>query len=525
MALSQQDFEAWLASDTSIRCTLAEIEVYDTITSSVQTLYLSTKNYVTASTDTPANTIYLPVLATSVAFTETLDTQGAASINYGSISIENYNGEFDSWTTNYIWTNRPVRLYFGDVRFSRDNFTLIFSGTIADLTSVNSTQITVAIADLTARFNAAVSEELLGNYFQGNIVPTSTYDNPNKDEIKPLVFGEVHNITPLLMDATELEFMVHNGPIESIIEIRDNGVPLAPGTGYTVNLSAGTFKLLVNPAGAITCSVQGDAFTVNSSGDTVPGYSNRVTRLIQRILTGYGKTVSGVPQDPLQVSEMDLTALNAFDSAHTQAVGIYISQKENILDVCNQLAQSVGASVVASRLGKVSLVKLQTPAGGTFEISGDRMLINTLEMTRQLPVQAAVKLGYCKNYTLQEGLLTGVPQSNKDLYATPWLVRSVTDSTTRTIYKLGTEPAQIDTLLLTDAAGEVTAEATRLLSLYKTQRRVFRFVGTQELITLRVGDMVVLKHYRYGLSSGVQAQVLLSEINWDSGLVTLEVLV
>lgn len=522
MALTEQQFQAWLESDAAIRCTLVEVQVYNG--SSEQTLYLSTKNYVTGSSDTPSNTTYLPVLSTSVQFSESIIVDGSVDLSFGGLVIDNYNGEYDSWL-NYVWANRPIKIYFGDVRAPRGDFTLIFSGIVSGITSGDSQSINLAISDVMARFNVPITEEKLGNYYQGNIVPLSTYTNPNRDQVKPLVFGEVHNITPLLIDPTELEYMVHNGPIESIIEIRDNGVPLISGSGYTVDLVKGTFKLLANPAGTITCSVQGDSYTVDSAGTTVAGYSNKPVRLVQRILRAYGRTLDGVPQDPLLASEMDLTTFNTFNTANQQSVGVYISTKENVLDVCNQIAQSVGLTLRANRTGSITLAKVQAPISGGVLVSDDKLLEDSVELVSELPVVASVKLGYCRNYTIQDGLLTGIPEAHKDLFAQEWLVKVVYDSAVKQLYKLSAEPEQIDTLMLTDNASEVTNEATRLLNLYKVPRRIYRLVGTQSLISIAVGSMITLKYGRFNLSAGVPAQVLLSEIDWDSGQVTLEVLV
>lgn len=510
MALTTDQFQAWLEDPSAIRCML--VEVTANIGGTDTALYLSNRQYVTAPTDSPANTTYLPVLKTSVKFTENLSIDGQGSLSYGDIAIDNTNGQYDTWLQG-AWQGRVINIYIGDVTFSRDNFTKIFSGIVADITSSDRNTINLQLRDILQRLNAPITDQVLGNYWHGSIVATTTYDNPNKEQIKPLVFGEVFNITPLLMDPSMLEFMVHNGPIESIIEVRDNGVPLALATGYTVDLTKGTFKLLNAPAGAITCSVQGDKNTV---------YNSTVAAIIKRIIKGYGNpSVAGTITD----SDIDLANFSAFETSHPQKVGIFISGKDNLISVCQELASSVGAQLVASRDGLLRLLKVTVPTVGTTNITDDDIVQYSLSVSQKPEIIATYKLGYCKNWTIEDKLLTGIPAEHKNLMAGEWLSKTYTNETARTLYKLNAIPEQKDTLLLTDSSGEVLAEATRLVNLRSVPRYMYRFTCTAKFLQVALGDMIKLTHRRFGLSAGVAAQVLSSEVDWDTGRINLEVLV
>lgn len=103
----------------------------------------------------------------------------------------------------------------------------MFDGISTDIDSKSRNVLNIKIRDKLEKLNTPVTEELLGNYFQGQIVSESVTVNQNRNSLKPLVFGEVHNISPILADSTQLEFMVNNGPVESIIEVLDNGVPVS----------------------------------------------------------------------------------------------------------------------------------------------------------------------------------------------------------------------------------------------------------------------------------------------------------
>jgi hypothetical protein len=509
MALTTLQFQQWLEDPAAVRCMLVETSA--NISGTETQIYLSNRNYVTSPTSIPANTAYLPVLKTSVKFTETLDLEGAGALSYGDISIDNSNGEYDTWL-KAAWQGRAINIYIGDPKFVRDDFTLIFSGIVADVSSSDRDSVNLQLRDFLETLNSPITETLVGNYFQGSLVPLTTYDNPNREQVRPLIFGEVFNITPVLIDPTELEFMVHAGPIESIIEVRDNGVPLLP-TQYAANLAQGTFKLLQNPAGAITCSVQGDKNTT---------YNTTVAQIVKHIVKNYGTpTVSGSVTD----ANIDLDNFTSFNTAHPQAVGVYITGKDNLLSVCQELTASLGAQLVANRLGKLQLLKITVPTGGSTSITDQDILQDSLQVAQKPEIVTTYKLGYCKNWTTQPGLLTGIPAAHKDLLAGEWLSATYTNSAAATLYKQNKLPEQKDTLLLTDSTGAVTAEATRLVALRSVPRYTYRLTCTPKFVGVALGEMVTITHSRFGLASGASAQVVSTEIDWDTGFITLEILV
>lgn len=510
MALTTPQFQQWLEDPAAVRCMLVETSA--NILGTETQIYLSNRNYVTSPTSTPANTAYLPVLKTSVKFTETLDLEGAGALSYGDISIDNSNGEYDSWL-QAAWQGRAINIYIGDPKFVRDDFTLIFSGIVADVGSSDRDTVNLQLRDFLETLNSPITETLVGNYFQGNIVPLTTYDNPNREQVRPLIFGEVFNITPVLIDPPDLVFMVHSGPIERIIEIRDNGVPLLPTSGYTVDLALGTFKLLKSPAGAITCSVQGDKNTT---------YNTTVAQIVKHIVKNYGTpAVSGTVTD----SNIDLTNFAAFDTAHPQAVGVYITGKDNLLSVCQQLTASIGTQLVATRLGKLQLLKVTVPTSGGTQITDQDIIQDSLQVSQKPEIVTTYKLGYCKNWTTQPGLLTGIPAAHKDLLSGEWLSATYTNTVATTLYKQNKLPEQKDTLLLTDGTGAVTAEATRLVALRSVPRYVYRLTCTPKFVSVALGEMVAITHSRFGLAGGAPAQVVSTEIDWDTGFITLEILV
>lgn len=490
--MTDAEYLAWLKDSTQVRVVL--VEAIASVSGVETTRYLSTRTYITKTTDTPASMSYTPIVqAGGISFTEQLSLDGEASISFGDIELLNLNGERDSWLDD-VWVNRAITAYIGGPTWARADFRQIFNGITADIASSSRDRLNIKLRDKLQRLNTPVSETLLGG------------STPNAGMLLPNVFGECHNVSPLLTDPTILQYQVHNGPVESIFEVRDNGLPVAA----TVSNSTGKFTLTYAPAGAITVSVQGDKPST---------YYNTISKLVQRLVTGYGKSTT-----QFSSGDLDTANLAAFDIAHPEPVGVYMSDRENVLNACKQLASSVGAVLSMSRLGLLRLIQIDLPPVGTpTEITPSQMVQHSLFISQRSNVVAAVKLGYCKNWTEQPALQTTLPAQHKDLYAIDWLNYTATDATTKALYKLNDEPVQQDTALL--RLTDTTTEATRRLNLWKEPRTVYQFTGTADLLLLELGGAVNITHPRFGMSSGVLGMVVRLTPDWMTGRVIVGVLV
>lgn len=480
------DFSQWLIDQDAVRCIIVDADV--NVAGSEITRKLSTAAYLTGGT------AYDPIInAESVQFIERLSLDGATAISFGDIEIFNVDGELDSWLLD-VWSNRRILVRIGDVRWSIVDFLTIMDGVVEDIGSQNETVLNLKIRDKMQRLNNAMSEAVLGG---------STL---NKAELIPLTFGECFNVTPLLTNPATLEYQVQNGAIESFVEVRDNGIPVV----YTPSVSTGKFTLSNQPAGKITCSVQGD------KGGGV--YRNKCADLIQRIVTTYAGT------QPFTTGDIDLSNFSTFNTANPQPMGIYAKSRENTISTIESLAGSIGSQLAMSRAGKLRLIKIELPAPGTpFAIDSDDVLEDQFMISDKLDVRAAYKLSYCKNWTTLPDLQTGIPAEHKEIYAQEWITSLSQDSTVKTKYKLTSEPISVETNLLkkTDA----DAESLRLLNLYKVPRFVISFTGLARLIQLELGQAVTITYPRFGCESGRNGQVVGLSINWSEMTVRVEVFV
>lgn len=518
--------QSWLDSDLNRRNIFVIVNVRDVVGATEITKYLSNCHYITDD----SVTIFDPIISGNFAISESISLDGGYSISFGDIELFNNDGEYDSWLdpTQYIWANRRIEVYVGDSTWEAadisdftSTFHMIFKGVVEDLDCKSLTRLAFKIRDRQQDINAPVIEETM------DTTGTWNGEQPNKDAIKPLVFGEVHNIEPILIDPATLKYRFSTGASEGVIEIRDNGVPIytypSLTTGASINLTDSTFTLTYPPAGQITASIQGRKRSINlTSGVYSNTYVNNPANIIAVICTEYGKT--GVTN--LSVSDLDLPSFSDIQTSAGYPVGIYLgTQKQNIIEVCKQLADSVGAQLFFNRYGKLQLVRVGTYISGisSVDITENDILRNSLSISLRTVPTAATKLAYCKNWTVQTGILTGIPDEHKEMFASEWYYTTISDSGVKTSYKLHGEVEAKETLLLTTASAE--EEAERLNNLNKYVKTVVKFTGKANLLSLVVGQQVRIYHHRFNLSSGKYGQIISATPDWSAGKTEIEVLI
>lgn len=758
------NYQTWLETPDVVR--IALVHVQPLVSGALTTMYLSTHAVQVDGVD------YLPIIAGDVSIAESISVDYSATINYGDISVANNSGQYDSWL-NDIWVNKSIKIYVGelpapDTSPTITDFELVFDGLVSDIDCKDRNVLSLKLRDKLEKLNTSISEVLLGNYYQGTVLSdNAATQNQYKNNLKPLCFGEVHNVTPMLSDSSLLEYMVNLEAVELIIEVRDNGVPVAFTTTAITGpaIPAGSFRLLKAPAGTITCSVQGIKRTVNIAAATTDlTYTNSGSNTISTILKHFGQ-------------QLDYTDLDSksFSGLGTQAIGMHITERANVLSTCQAIAKSCGLVLSVTRTGKIKLVTLGAPefskfsasskdtgpqgmhfspdgsrmyivgtssdavnqyslatawdvttavyvnkfsilaqdtssaqvtfnstgtkmfvlgntadavfqyslstpwsvttatylnsvsilaadatasgmflsndglklfivgttsdrvhkytlstawdtstavysnyisiatqdgtaTGVTFNTDGTYMyiigssldsvyqyklgtawdqtsaiyeksfriayeeatpsdlafssdgsvlyivgstsdnvyqyplttpwdigsivvairdsdiMLNSLTLAQKVPVQAGVKLGYAKNWTIQNSLLTAIPQEHKDMYATEYLESTPqVDSTIKDNYYITVEP-ELEATYLIDKT-EADAVALKKLNLFKQPRKVFSMRCTAKYLSMQVGDRVVLYLSRFNLSTGVTGQVVSTKPNWLRGFIEIEVLV
>lgn len=520
--------QTWLEYTTRARGLLVVATAYNATSLQEQVLYWSTMGF-----NTVDGTVFNPIIATDVKIGENMSLDGSISMTYGDIELLNPNGELDDYldNTKWIWSNRGVKIYYGDPSWkvtsvsqlgdaNPDTFELIYDGIIDDCKSRSRGVVNIVLRDKLERLNVPVTENTIG------VTGTWSGGQTNQDTIRPLIFGEVYNVTPVLVDPSNLRYRFNDGDCEGLLEIRDNGFPVwysGDLTGATVTASTGLFSLARPPSGVVTCSVQGvkTTWSVSAGGAVSATYINNIPDVIRLLVTSYG--TAGKQLSAAEIDNASFkTVLDSFGTS-TPACGYAVVDRINLLQMVQELAASIGCQVYMNRKGVLRLLRLGVTGASTFTIQDRDIVKGSLSVYDKSEHLAAVKLAYCKNWTIQQNLATLIPDSSKTDMAEEWLIKTVTDASTLSLYRLTSDPPQRTTYLITTESAQ--REAQRLLDYYKIQRTVYSFTASSRCIGLNLGDTVTIQHNRFGLQNGKPGQVIGISPQWSKGLVDLEVIV
>lgn len=481
--ISDPEYEAWLSSSDAVPVTLFESDVLSN--GQEVTRYTCSGSFpITRPTDSPANTFYVPIASSGVQFTEQLSLTSAATMAVGDFEFDNSDFVRDSWYMADIWASRGQRAYLGDARWPASDFRLIMKGMASGIARKDKFTLGVKLRDQLQRLDTPLSDRTFGGT---SLMATTLY---------PSCFGECFNVTPVY-DASTDQYFVHYGPVEWIFEVRVNGLPV----DATIDNATGSFRLDAGlpPSGVVTCSVQGDKF----SGI----YRNTVAALVRRIATGYGKDDGRYTDDDLDLSNFD-----TFEAAHPQKVGIYITDNTTVKSAIDQLASSLGAQAIPSRLGKLRLIQIGITGASTFDIRVQHMTTGTLEPVTSIPPVSAVSIDYDRNWTPQANLPTAISEASKQYFADGYLTATATNPGVAAAYKSSTAVTSKPGLL--KIAAEATAECRRQADLGAVPRQVFKFEGTPEMLQLVLGQQVTIYHHENSMQAGVRAQVIMLAPNY-----------
>ena len=457
---------------------LVTVKPYDVANTTRLTLYYSGEGFVSGPSDSPANTLFDARLVEPISFSRSMFSSGKvggfSAPGFGQLVLTNADGGLDDWA-GYAWDGAEVIVKVGEAGAALQYYFTIFTGQAKSI-EFDDLSVSVVLRDQQATFDVDFPSALYAG--SGGVEGSANLTGAPK----PLCFGQVYNIEPVLVDATNRIYQVHTGQIEAINTVYQGGVALAT-SAYSVDLTNGRFTLDSAPDDVITADAQG----------AKPGgsYKSTVADIINHIVVTHTALASG---------DLVSATFSALNTANSSVVGIYVATSTTILDVLDQLINTVGGFYGFNREGKFEVGQIIL-ATGTAAAEFDASTI--IEITRLAPAvpnyQARVE--YKHNYrTFSEAEFgDSVTTAQRDYLMRPALVAVSTDTAIQTPYP-NSDPLIVPSLFSTSA--NAATEAARLLTLYKTQREIYRILVKSQPYTLKLNDVVKVTFGRYNLASG-----------------------
>lgn len=485
------------------------------------TLRYASQPYTTKPTDTPANTYYDDRITNPASISRSLysngTTGGASRVNYGAVELTNVDGGLDS-ILNYSFDGRSLVIKIGNPGADYSTFTTILNGTMEQVEFTFS-KVTILARDKLAIVNMPLQTTL---YAGNNALPNGVegVDDIAKSP-KPLLYGQVYNIAPIMVNSSKLTYQINDGAIASVGAVYDKGIGLTfhadetnvanleahdpPAGKYSTCLALGYIRVGSLPAGLLTCdAIQGAAS------------SNRTVAQVLKAMALKAGISAG------DINAGDVTALDAVNSS---VVGIWIDGADSAMETMDKVAQSIGAYFGFDALGALRVGLFAAPTGSaTLDIDINNILSiehgRTNDTDKGIPAWR-VNLSYQKNYNVQTTDLAGaVTAARRSVLALPSLTKSAEDAAIKTQFTLAATIEKES--LLVDATAAQT-ESTRLLNLYKVNRDLYTVSIALDLTqTLPdLNNVVNITMNRFGLNSGKLFKIIGIESDYSKNRATL----
>lgn len=489
MAISDAQYSAWLTGDNKSRVVLVEAQAWSG--GSLVTRYFSDRGFVSAPTDTPANIGYEDIVLKVPSIRSQMSDvfKGKSTVSFGEIIIDNSNGVRDSWLAD-AWDGRQIKMFLGDVSWNKADYRLIFFGVADDIQAYGNNKLTLSIRD---------RQQLLKIPIQQNRVGGA---GSTKDQKIPVCYGEVKNVEPVLIDSATRKYQVHDGSIQALDAVYQDGVLLGGGN-YTATLGSGFFVMNVAVTGRITCDVK---------GSNAGSYVNKTADIFSRIITDRSSLVSG---------DIDNASITQLNTDAPGIVGIYVSDDAaTVLSVLDELVGGAGGYYCIGRDGKARVGLFKAPSGTpVLTIYDDDIKLASLELVKRITPMKSIRVGYAKFYvTISSGAAAGLNEATRQRLSDEYLVSYA--ATGATNFLLAVDGDIEGTCYV--SVGDANTESARRAVLWGSIRRVFKCQVTTAAQQVNIGDVIQLSFNRYSLSSSLAVIVAITE-SATSGFVDLEV--
>jgi hypothetical protein len=483
MPISDSQYQAWLDNDKNRRVILVEIDWYDITSPGIETSYASNTGYISSPTD--GNISYDPILEQYPVFTTSLKLPNPANgditleteSGWGELSVSNVNGDLDEWIDR-PFLGHQIRIYRGDETWGLSDFRLVFSGICID----------ASFDETTISFTMRGKDE----YLNAQIQPDEITTGPDVGHKIPLSFGEIFNAKPPLISNANHRYQGHDGQLNDFPDIRDNGASLTGGSAPTENHNNGTFDLVAQPVGTVTCDIKGAAPSAV--------YTANAAEIAKLIITDYTEFPS---------ADIDATSFTALAALCTQTTGVFVADGDNASSVISFILSSVGAYYYIDRTGKIKVRRLELPGTSpVIEVNDWDIEESSFRVEEIIEPSWKITVGYKKNYSPQseDSLAGSLNEDQKGLYAQEWRQVSAEDTAIKTAFPLSPDAKVVETALQDQT--QASAEASRLLTLWGERRVIYSLKCSISSSTVNLGDTIKIFTERFGFDAGKNAVII-----------------
>ncbi len=324
---------------------------------------------------------------------------GRSFPSFGEIVLFNDRGTLDGIFSRGWTKDQRVTFRLGgppdELRYA--HFGTVMTGIMGMQHNMTDTEIHIPVFDDQARFNVTVPPTVFTSSNSGGSVPSASENIP-----RPIIYGEVLNFKPTLIDQGSLIYGVAGHAVTSIGTVYDNGIVVSTSN---VDLANARFTLTSAPAGVITCDVRGRSTQAGT-------YTDRVGGILEAFIlqeTNYGP------------SEIDQTRLRIIKQQRDMRMGIAITDKTSALEVIDRMIAGLLIFYGHSRSGALDFHVMRRPTSpATLTFRDDVELLEGFSWDISEP-KSRVQIAYNNNETVitEDQAAAAVPLVRKN-----WLAKA-----------------------------------------------------------------------------------------------------
>ncbi|MDI4231459.1 hypothetical protein OZ411_01350 [Bradyrhizobium sp. Arg237L] len=487
-------------------------------------IYVSTAaGFATRPTDTPANQPFRGVLQ-SFKFTRSIMESdiGQFTTGKGTLVISNADAYYDFLPLSYAVDGRPITIKIG-----RRDRAYAEAFPLAKLTAsgwnVDGDAITIDLEDFSYKLEVPAQPNVYG----GTGGADGGADLTGKR--KPLVLGKALNVTPVLLVPNLLIYQVHDGSVQAIDAVYDRGAQLTAGSDvasyaalvaasvsagqYATCRALGLFKLGSSPSGTVTADVR---------GENTGGYIETTADIVRWALRTRTALV-----DP---TDLDAASFDAVNAAQPAGIGYFVAPDDSltVAALIQKLMGGIGGWGGHKLDGLFEVRIFGAPSGNPVAsfargdmLGGDIKREPLPDAYR--PPRWRWRVPYARCWTVQTDLAGGVSAARKAFVAEEYRLAEASSQTILTDHPFAQDRDPVEAYFQNEA--DATAEAERLIALWKTTRAIYRATVPRRALRRDMGDEIGVTHPRFDLSQGRSMIVVETSISVDpaAGVDSVEV--
>jgi hypothetical protein len=478
---------------------------------------VASDEFATLDTDSMPSTPFAGVLESGLRFHRAIvdgDKLGGMSSGYSDLVINNSGGDYDAYANSLDGSRVVVK--YGARGASFDTYVTLYDGVAEGEATIDEDSMTLHLYDDNKRLDIPAQPSLYGG--TGGIDGDSNVAGKRK----PIWLGTCSNVTVPLIDAVNLVYQLHDGPVSGILHVYDRGVELSYNSTTDYASYAALIAATITPGRFASCVAVGvirlgakpdGVVTVSANG----AVSNGLVATYPTSGTFFSDTASAMHY-LLTISTANVVvdggAVIALKAAQGAAIGYFIGPDDDrtIRQALDDLSYGILGYAGFRRDRSFDMGLIAIPTGSPLSSYTGDGTGEDFYTLKQLPLPSVmapppyrIRAAYSRNWTIQTDIDATVDAGTQTLRKAPYSVAASTNSSLSTTIQAAHPQAQdpdVWPCWFVNSSDAVSFANSTLTLFGGATRNLFEMVVSADAYKLDLANPIQVTDSRYGLSGG-----------------------